>query len=355
MNKVKSFFKAINPFYGHFENWLDIFRKPGSENGEGVGTSVWDTISNGISNWWKYSTHSGLTQQQIEENQLMRENRRMQSSDEVEGMNAAGLNPGLMYQGAPSTSGNAAPSASAGSLSDLLQLAMLPAQISNLNANTDRTRADAAKARSETDLNTQLRLFNEEINPLRKEAQEVSNSLGRATEKKINAEVDKIAEEMHRIAAETETEATKQLYNIAAAGLADAQAESAIALLPYSIELSKAQTAEKKALARLYGLQAMYQKRIINDGFLDALISTQESNAEMLKVKERIKSGKAFTIDDDSWLAKTWNFFAEASGLSKGVQVIDYVLDKVNVIAPIVGKQKSDISGAHDPFGYMNE
>lgn len=276
---------------------------------------------------------------------------------QVEGAERAGINPAFALTGQAHTpsAGNTSSMSSGGSLSDLIAIATLPAQLKLLDRQADLTSAQEGKTRSETDLNTQLIAFNDEINPLRKEAQEVSNSLGRATEKKVYAECDKISEDMKKIAAETETEATKQMYNIAAAGLADARAQEALALLPYSIALKKAETAQAKAMARLYGLQAMYQNRLINDGFLDALIAGQEANADMQKVKARIKSGKAFTVEDTGWLSRAWNFFAEASGLSKGVQVIDYILDKVNIFAPMVTKSYAPVSGFHDPFGYMNE
>lgn len=261
---------------------------------------------------------------------------------DVEGMEKAGLNPQMMYGGTPSSSVPSAGSpVSSGSLSDLIALATLPAQIGLLESEKEEKDASAAEKRSNTSLNEQLLAFNSDLNPLRLEAQEVSNNLGRSTVSKINAECDEIASNMRKIAAETETEATKQMYNIAAAGLADVQAQQIVELLPYSIELNKAQTEQAKALARLTALQAMYQKRLINDGFLDALISSEQNNADMNRLMARIKSGKAFTVDDNTVLAKCWNFFAEASGLSRGVQVIDYILSKVNVFAPLVSRGKS--------------
>lgn len=156
MNRTKTLFKALNPFYGHAENWLDVFRKDSVEDGKASGTSIWDKIADGVSNWWKYSTHSGMTQQQIEENELMRENRRSEYSDLISGMESAGLNPGLMYQGAPSSSGNAAPAASSGSLSDLLQIAMLPAQIANIKAQTSNIKAQTGLTEQKTRTEEQI-------------------------------------------------------------------------------------------------------------------------------------------------------------------------------------------------------
>lgn len=341
----------LGPFNSFLGKGLNLDKVAGGLFDSLTSPNTWDAL---INNW----SQAHMTGAQKEQNEwtAMREDSYWQRN--VEGMQEAGLNPALLYGGSAS---GATPSASAApasgmSLSDLLELSAIKPQIDLVNAQAENARADAALKRTNADLNEQLRIFYDQIHPLQVEAQKVSNHIGRSTVNKINAECDKIAEEMRKIAAETETEATKQLYNFAAASLADAQADQIVQMLPYSIELAQAQTQQAKAIARLNFVQAAYQKKLLSEGFVDSLISQQESIAEMQEVKRRIKTGQAFTVDDTTFLGKAWNFFAEASGLSHGVQVIDYLLDKINVFAPMISKSptaSSTLSTSHDPFGYV--
>lgn len=89
-------------------------------------------------------TGAHLTGQQVEQNEMQMQNIEDQYQRQVSGMQSAGLNPALMYQNGASGSVPSAPSNSAnGSLSDLMQLILLPlnkkmmeAQIQNVQADT---------------------------------------------------------------------------------------------------------------------------------------------------------------------------------------------------------------------------
>lgn len=125
---------------------------------------------NGLTNLWNRYTGSGLTGSQREANAWSAEEADKQRAWEeemsntsyqrqVKDMQAAGLNPALMYGGAGS-SGASTPSVSQpssvspqdGNISDLfssiMDMALLGAQIKNINADTEEKRAGAEEKRA---------------------------------------------------------------------------------------------------------------------------------------------------------------------------------------------------------------
>lgn len=121
-------------------------------------TSLWDNFTNGISNWWKGFTGSGLTQRDIDLNAMNMQNVEDQASREVAGYQKAGVNPALMYSGGANTAPQASASGSVGNMSELLQAIMIPAQLrmlkaqtQNVQANTEKTKVETEKTGSEID------------------------------------------------------------------------------------------------------------------------------------------------------------------------------------------------------------
>ena len=116
-------------------------------------------IGEGIENLWKGFTGSGLTKRDIELNQMNMQNVEDTAAAQVAGYQKAGINPALMYgaggqQTAPSSS-----AVGTGSLSDLMQVLMLPAQIKLMNAQAKNTDANTQKQISETEQIKQVMQF----------------------------------------------------------------------------------------------------------------------------------------------------------------------------------------------------
>lgn len=107
-------------------------------------------IRSGISNWWKGFTGSGATDRDKEINAMNMQNVREQASAEVEGYTKAGINPALMFGSGTSTAPQASSSGVSGNMSELLQALMIPAQLRQMNAQTDYIKADTAKTRVDT-------------------------------------------------------------------------------------------------------------------------------------------------------------------------------------------------------------
>lgn len=221
----------------------------------------------------------------------------------------AGLNPALLFgnvaASTPSGSSAASVSPSGGSLADLMSAVMLPAQLKRLNAETANIEADTAKKNIEADLSSQAYAFNEKYNPLIIEGKEVSNKLSRKEISRMNEEIDKIIEEKKKLAAEAKTEEQKKVYYENLAALEKLKADQAAELFPYTVALTEAQTKAQRAIATLNFAQAAYQQRLIDDGYLDAIIgeakskaTSAEAKADLDKLSSRIRSGKAFDFGE---------------------------------------------------------
>lgn len=254
---------------------------------------------------------TGMTTQQREEMAAQYDYQRALNKaaipDQVAGMNEAGVNPALMYGSASTASPASAPSAnpSAASLSELVAMATLPAQLGIMKAQKENIEADTGNKQTIKNLNQQDYDLREKLNPLLVEAQGISNNVGRATESKIYKELDRMAEETKKLAEEAKTEREKQMYYKNAAILEEINAKQAIELLPYKIALNEAQTQQAKAAAALSFAQAAYQKKLLDSDYIDSLIASaaadakgHEAKAAIDDLKSRIKTGRLINFGD---------------------------------------------------------
>lgn len=243
----------------------------------------------------------------------------------VADMQAAGLNPALAYGngGASTPSGVAATgsAASAGnnmngtSMSDLMALLSLPLQLKHMNAEVNLAEANAAKARSEADLNTQSYQFYSEFNQLMIDGKKAANSLTEEQERYIAAMKNKVIEEMHKVIEETKNETEKRSLIVAERWYQEALAKQVVELTPYMQRYYEAQTEKEKAMAALYWVQQSYQKKLLDEGFVDAMIEemranarTAEARAAVAELEKKIKTGSIIQFEGDSFWSKLGNF-----------------------------------------------
>lgn len=281
---------------------------------------------------------SGRTQQQIEQDAYTAEREDTQVQRRVSDMQAAGLNPALMYQnGGSSPSVNTAASDSGSSgLSDLLQLAMLPLQMRQVNADISNTNAQAELASAEAARTRQQKDFEAELQPLLVEAKKESNNLTRAERNKINAQLDEISANAVKLREEANTEIEKQAYYGAQTILANAEASQIVELMPYRQALMQAQTSEAAVSASLMAVERMYKQRILDSDYLDNMFSEMRSQAASAEAKakiddihSRIRTGNLINVNED------------ASVLAKiGAGIVNYpvalVANTLDLAAPVV-------------------
>lgn len=237
----------------------------------------------------------------------------------VADMQAAGVNPALMYGGgaspAPTPSGAAASGSApaAGNLSDLFQLMMLPSQIENLRANTEVAKSSAAKNTAQAQGEELNNEFLQRTMENRIKAQELANNLTEANTRQVYKAIDHAESDIKLKIQQAKTEEEKQVLLKTQEILAKANAQQIIEMLPYQKALAEAQTQAQKAQASLAFAQALYQKKLIDGGYLDALIDkaksdarTAEDQAMLADIKRNIKTGNVFAPSDTGikWIDK---------------------------------------------------
>lgn len=135
--------KLVNRF---IKNYSPV--QPDGEVNTGSSSS---TFMDGLTNWWKGFTGSGVTQRDKELNQMSIQNVEDTAAAQVAGYQKAGVNPALMYgNGASNSAPSAQSSGAVGNMSELMQMLMIPSQIGLMSAQTKQTNAQAVKTAAET-------------------------------------------------------------------------------------------------------------------------------------------------------------------------------------------------------------
>ena len=275
---------------------------------------------------------------------------------QVSDMQSAGLNPAMMYGGSSSPVVNTSSSSSPGAgISDLLQLAMLPLQIKSLEADIAKKEEDTKGVNLDNE-------FKEQTLSARAEAVNLANSLTRSQTNKLDSELDQIVANTNKLAEEAKSEESKRELNFASALLSRINAYTAVELLPYSQMLAEAQTEAQKNYASLMAVQTLYQRKLINGGYIDSICeqmkasaTSTEAKAAVDKINSDIRAGKFG--NDGSFLGKVGSSLLQGTVLA---------LDQLKGIASVglhfgknLGKKESKseptpISGNYDPFGYLS-
>lgn len=98
---------------------------------------------------------TGLSDKDIAANEATLDMRRRGYAADVQGMQEAGLNPAMMYEGSGSASSPSSAVSAGGSLSDIVSLLMLPSQIKQIEATTKNIGADTALKATQSNINVQ--------------------------------------------------------------------------------------------------------------------------------------------------------------------------------------------------------
>lgn len=128
----------LNNLLNAEHDWIDYENAP--QSGQGA-----------LDNFIAGTTHSGLTQQQIQLNEMQMQNQEDIYQRQTQGMAKAGLNPALMYgSGAVSAPSSTSPT-NLMNMSEVMQAVMVPAQLRMLKAQTQNVQADTEKKKVEAE------------------------------------------------------------------------------------------------------------------------------------------------------------------------------------------------------------
>lgn len=320
----------MNPFLNGLLNLLtvgvsEIFTSQGSFKGAmnnfGEILSNWGKTANDVGhqnmlgNWIAKMTGSRLTDAEMQANEwneqqvLAAWNRQMEADNtkyqrQVADMQAAGLNPMLAAGGtlhAPSSSvaQSVSPSAATFGLDSILNMFKLGAELKNINADTRKKQAEADKSSAEAKGQQIVNEYQNERQRLENEGLGIANDLNRRQLGLIAKQIDDIDSQISLRIEQTNNEIEKRSLITSQALLARMSSYQIAEMLPYAKALSVAQTNQARSNAAFAAAQAAYQNGLINDGYIDYVVSKAAadsrisvSNAQINEIKSAIKNGK---------------------------------------------------------------
>lgn len=259
---------------------------------------------------------TGLTDAEKEQNAYTAMREDTQAQRAVQDYQAAGLNPALMYQSGASgdyASQSAGNVAGSGSLGDLIQLFTLPMQLKQMQANINNTNANTDNIRLDNE-------FLDKTLNARVRSAELQNNLTEEQIKQIEDNRGLIAENIKKVIEETKNEVEKRELIKMQTAVEKANAEQIAALLPYHEALMAAQTEAQQMQALEAWYSAMYQQKLIDSGYIDAMCqqmrasaaqslsgaALNNSYAAINTFKNNVQTGKFFKTDTKITEGKTF-------------------------------------------------
>ena len=227
----------------------------------------------------------------------------------VADMQTAGVNPALAMNGGVTTQATSNAQARAADVAtpqlDLSQVAQLAMQARQLNIQEKLADSQARKNNAEAE-NTEIsNKYADDFNRLKNEGQEALNNLTVEQKEQVIKNIDKIDSEVELLKKQAATEDERKNLVMADAALkrsmkdkTEAEKLQIVEMLPFQKALAEAQTENQKAQASLALINAMYQKGLIDNGYIDELCrnlkadaDSAESFAAVNKFQNAVKSG----------------------------------------------------------------
>jgi hypothetical protein len=250
---------------------------------------------------------------------------------QVADMQAAGVNPALAMQGGVSTqatSNAVAQGASVASpsfdLSSVIQLALQSKQLSIQKKLAD---AEVRVKNADADLKEKDADIRDEYNRILLEGMNKSNELSVEQIAQIRANIGKISEEVELLRKQAATEEERRLLTAAETTLRKAMTDKTeqeiknlVTLLPFEQALKAAQSEQAKASAAAQLMRAAYDKKLIDSGYIDAMVRENLAGAGEKEVRAKaenyeylLRSGDIF--DTSTFAGDTARDFVQAASI----------------------------------------
>ena len=278
-------------------SYYDNFKNNKSLNVDMRSIGMIDSNERSIDDMINKWTGSGLTSAQIEQNNfnayqawLNRDWQERMSNTayqrQVKDMQAAGVNPALMYgSGASGASTPSGATATAGSndnglsFQELISSLMLPMQMAQTAANISNIKANTGKTIAETEGFKLENEWRDKTMDARVESAKLANGLTAEQIENVKSSRHLVDENIKKTIAETSNEFERKFLIQAETRLQSASAEQIVALLPYNKLLLEAQTESQKMTALASAVHAMYEKRMLDAGYIENMIESAKKQA----------------------------------------------------------------------------
>lgn len=312
------------------EKWLRRFVKNygGQDFSDGqmtfshTGETGFDKFANGLDNLWKGITGSGVTQRDVEMNQMNMQNVEDTAAAQVKGYEKAGVNPALMYSGGAS---NSAPTASSspttGSMSELMQAIMMPMQMKMMNAQIGNVKANTSKTLAESEQIKQIMDWYPRLSQANLDKLVSSYGLDIANINKAEAET--AIAEIEKLIKSAEAENAPALYK-ARAALEEAKTDEAKAAAASHLANAAWTTYEKNYTESHNGARPSSSSILALVDAITALTGLSADSVGAKKItstiiedlknpvgfyKKGLEQGKEIHKKAGKWLGNKWNQF----------------------------------------------
>lgn len=221
------------------------------------------------------------------------QNRYNAPAAQVARLAAAGINPASVFGSGTSVAESAPVAGSAGATASgtdwsitgrMAQDALIPLQMEQARANIELTNANKANVEAKTAETAENTKWIEAKAKADIDSKNASARLDRGRYDLLSTEKDEKIASIEKMRREADTEIEKQFYYESQRMLIGASIREINALLPYKQLLMSAQTENQKQQASLAMMNALYQKGLLDEGYIDklcdkVLADTRQSNA----------------------------------------------------------------------------
>lgn len=208
---------------------------------------------------------------------------------QVADMQAAGVNPALAMNGGVTTQATSNATAQAAQVSapklDLtsaVQMAMqakqLKLQEKSVNAQVKNTDADTKGKEIDNS-------YRNEFNELRNKGMQMAIDLTDSQKQEIKHRISNIDASTEKLKKEADTEVERKNLVVAEGILKSVNAYQIITMLPYEQAYREAQTEETKTRAALNLVQCLYQEKLLDSGYIESMVRSNNANASEKEVK----------------------------------------------------------------------
>lgn len=272
-------------------NWSNVWNAingfVGSPLGQGIGAIGTSIINNLFDNYRAKQQRQWNEEMMDKQNAFSldmwnKTNEYNTPANQKQRMVDAGMNP--LYYGLDGSSANSFESAQplsyerstmpllSNPFPGMLDAQVKQAQIDNINADTTKKLADTDQTYLENE-------YLQKTMDARVKGVELANELTKSEIKKIEEQIPEIRQHIELMSKQADTELAKQFWYAMDSALKGAEIKKIITLLPLEVELTKARTAHERAAASLAFVEASYKQKLIDGGYITAMIDEMKARA----------------------------------------------------------------------------